>query len=97
MRNRNEPMVKVMVKCLNLGMPDTVLFQAKHIKQPQLKYSNIGNKDKDIIDDYSKAKYFDAMRMTEVHMERCQDVLYVKLQKAKDVPDWVESSPTKNG
>ena len=61
-----------------------------------MKYSNIGVKDKDIIEDHSKMRYFDALRMTEVHMERCLDVLYAKLQKVKEVPDWgVEPSPAK--
>lgn len=41
-------------------------------------------------------KYFDPLRMAEVHMERCLDILYVKLQKVKEVPDWgVEPSPVK--
>lgn len=51
MRNRNEPVQKMMVKVLKEGQPDTVLFQPKHIKQPQLKYSNTGVKDKDIVED----------------------------------------------
>lgn len=60
-----------------------------------LKYSNIGVKDKDILEDVTKMRYFDAMRMTEVHMERCLDVLYAKLQKVKEIPEWGIESPNK--
>lgn len=65
-----------------------MLFQPKHIKQPVLKYSNTAKPDKDIIEEPTKMKYFDPMRMAEVYMERCLDVMYVKLQKVKEVPDW---------
>jgi hypothetical protein len=47
------------------------------------------------VEDHSKTKYFDPLRMTEVWMERCIDILYVKLQKVKEVPEWGEASPGK--
>lgn len=68
-----------MVKCLNAGQADTVLYQPKHIKQPLLK--QIVTKDRDFIDEQTKMKYFDPPRMTEANMERHLDVLYCKLQK----------------
>lgn len=47
-----------------------------------------------MIDDHTKMKYFDAVRMQEVYMERCLDVLYAKMQKVKEVPEWgVEQTP----
>jgi hypothetical protein len=34
--------------------------------------------------------------MMEVYMERCLDVIYARLQKVKEVPEWgIEPSPKK--
>ena len=45
-------------------------------------------KDQELLNDMTKHRYFDALRMTEVYMERFLDVLYIKMQKAKEVPEW---------
>ena len=62
-------MQKLMVKCLNISQPDTVLFQPKHIKQPLLKAVN---RDPLVVEEPTKTKYFDQGRMVEVYMERLE-------------------------
>ena len=45
------------------------------MKQPSLTKP----KDQKEVDDPTKLKYFDAMKMREVYMERCSDILYAKI------------------
>lgn len=36
-------------------------------------------------------KYFDEVKMVEVNMERCSDILYAKVQKVNQIPEWHEA------
>ena len=55
-----------------------------------------GNKDG--VDDPTKMRYFDSNKSREVYMERCSEILYAKIVRVAQPPDWYdtsESSPNK--
>ena len=84
-------MTKLLVKCMNLQTQNELMLMTKSktmYKQQAQQY----------VDDPTKTKYFDQLKMREVFMERCSDILYAKIQKVDKVPDWHDSemsSPTK--
>lgn len=47
-----------------------------------------------MIEEQTKARYFDSTRMIEVYMERHVDILYCKQQRVTQAPDW-NDTPTK--
>jgi len=56
----------------------------------------IGNKDG--VDDPTKMRYFDPIKNREVYMERCSEILFAKIVRVAQPPDWYdmcESSPSK--
>ena len=77
-RDRNLPIHKAIVKCLHASQTDNNPFNQKQVRQVAFNSS--------VMEEPTKHKYFDRDRMAEIQMERCSDLLYVKVQNMHTIP-----------
>ena len=76
-RDRNQNIRIFILKFIGVDQAD-VHFLPRSIKQPALKQVQ-NNLSEPLCDEFARYKYFEPKKMTEVYLERHNDILFAKL------------------